>query len=67
MPCRVGNDRRKNDRAHALLDTITEQQLQRRNKQQQHEKLSELDAHIKGQQRRQQVRARELQRLAKRE
>ena len=48
-------------------DHVAEQEIERRNQQDQHQQLSQLDADVERQQRRQQVRAGELQRLPQRE
>ena len=61
------NQRRQQDRADPLGHDEAEQQIEDRNQDHQHEQLPELDADVERQQRRQQVRAGELQRLAQRE
>ena len=51
----------------ALGDDVAEQQAERRDQQHEHEQLPQLDADVERQQRGQQMRAGELQRLAQRE
>ncbi len=67
VPGGVGDERRQDDRAHALGDGIAEEQVQRRDDHNQHRQLAELDADVEREERRQQVRPGELQRLPERE
>ena len=59
--------RRQDDRADPLGHDVAEHELQRRHEDDEHQELAELDAEVEGEERGQNVRAGELQRLAERE
>src|SRR3989442_13971782 len=67
MRAGVGDEPRQDDRADTLGDHEPEQDFERGDEQQKYEELTKLDADIERQQRSQQVRSGELQRLAERE
>src|SRR5438552_15467477 len=67
MPGSVGDQRRQDNRPDAFGDNEPEQDLQHRDEQHEHEELPKLDADIEREQRREQVRPGELQRLAQSE
>src|SRR5213080_4532259 len=63
VPAGMRDDCGQNDDAHALRDGIAEKELERRDQQNEHEKLAKLDADVEGKKRGEQVGAGELQRL----
>src|SRR2546422_871726 len=67
VPRSMGDDRRENDRPHALGDDVAEQPSERGDYDDEYEQLTELDANVERQERGQQMRAGELQRRAQRE
>src|SRR2546428_12405626 len=67
VPRGMGDDRRENDRPHALGDDVAEQPSERGDYDDEYEQLTELDANVERQERGQQMRAGELQRLPQRE
>src|SRR5437660_10823657 len=63
VPAGMRDDCGQDDRAHALRDGIAKKELERRDQQNEHEKLAKLDADVEGKKRGEQVGAGELQRL----
>src|SRR5256884_9848442 len=63
VPAGVSDDCGQDDRAHALRDGIAEKELERRDQQNEHEKLAKLDADVEGKKLGEQVGAGELQRF----
>src|SRR5215213_9944815 len=67
MPRRMSDEGGQEDGTHPWLEHVRKEQCQRRHKERQDEQLTQFDAEIEREQRRQQVGSGELQRLAKRE